>query len=146
MGYLSVKYTDWSGERSSVNVPILDGALEVDRQALEDALAGMTVGTQGQATFRVETIDTPDDASLPANQFAQRETKWLVSARDNTLGLPVTFEIPTADATLLASGSDMADMTNANVIAFVGAVEALAESRYGNAYTVETIRLVGRNL
>lgn len=146
MGKLTVKFMDYSLERSSAVLPIGNATTDLQRDSIIAALEGITIGTRGQAVFRTEVEDEVDDLAQPASQYAQRETKYLVTYTDDVNGRIGQIEIPTADLTLLASGGDVADATDAAVIAFVGALEAYGETRDGNALSVSSIRHVGRNL
>ena len=141
-----VKYTDASDEVSYVSIPLNDATGGAARATVLATLAGLTIGTQGQANFVTSVEDQVDNLSLPANQFAQRETKWLVTFTDDVNGRIGQFEIPTADLSLLTVGSDQIDYTDQAVIDFIAAIDANGVSRDGNAITVATIEHVGRNL
>jgi hypothetical protein len=86
----------------------------------------------------------------PADPFAQREWKWLVTYIGAVSGKRFQIEIPTADPSNghKVAGSDLADLTNADWVAFITAFEAFAKSpdNPAEAVTVESARLVGRNL
>lgn len=146
MGYLNVKFMDYSLERSSARIPIANGTAEVDRDAIIAALVGITIGTRGEVNFTTVVQDEVDNLTPPASQFAQRESKWLVTYTDDVNGDIGQFEIPTADLLVLAPGGDVADTGNAQVAAFITALNTHGVSRDGNAITVSSIRHVGRNL
>lgn len=83
---------------------------------------------------------------VPADVNAQRERKWLVQYQDDTTFALYRVEIPTAEFTgRLQPLSDLADLTQTEMAAFVTAFEQLARSPEGNAVTVLQIRAVGRS-
>lgn len=115
--------------------------------ALRTAIEGITLGVVQQEQWigdRTVLSNTP-----PTNPFAQREMKWLVTYTGDTSGKIFTLEIPTADLTgRLIEDTDLADMTNTEVAAFVTAFEDIARTPDDDTetVTVQNIRFVGRNL
>lgn len=88
-----------------------------------------------------------DAATLPASGWAQREIKAQFTFRDTVTAETGTFEIPTFDAgTFAESGTDVLDLEEIGLAAFVAAVEANAVSRQGNAIEIVSARIVGRNI
>lgn len=146
MGKFTMRYTDYDGERSGVTIPIANDPDPGDISSLIAALAGMTIGTQGEALSYVITREQEDDKTRPASPFAQRETKWLVSYQDTVNGRAGQFEIPTADLLVLADGGKVADPAHPNVVSLIGILETVMESKDGNPITVVEIRHVGRNI
>lgn len=111
---------------------------------LRDAIDGVSIGNLGETAI---THFVSDGGGAPAaSPLAQRENKWLVSCRETSAGFnPVTFTIPAADLTLLATdGENMAD--GAPKAALVAAVEAFVLSNDGVAVNVESIKFRGRTL
>lgn len=85
--------------------------------------------------------------TAPTDPYAQRELKWLVNYRDNTTLKQYQIEIPGADLTgNLLAGTDQADLASTDWAAWVTAFEAGAVSPDGNAVTVLSAYVVGRNL
>jgi len=146
MGTERVKITDASNEVSYANLPMGDTVLLANRLTSITALEGVIIGTRGQANFVLNTEDAIDDISIPANAYAQRELKWLVRYQDDVNGESGSFEIPCPNLTLRAVGTDFADLTNAAVIAFAAYVNTYGVSRDGNAITMVSMEVVGRNL
>ena len=146
MGKFTMRYTDYDGERSSVTIPIVNNPALGDISTLISSLAGVTIGTQGEALSYVITQEQGDDKARPASPFAQRETKWLVTYQDTVNGRSGQFEIPTADLLVLADGGKVADPADANVIALTGILETVMESKDGNPVSIVEYRHVGRNL
>lgn len=146
-------FLDYSNEKS--NVRIYNGAITpaslagylTEFGALRTALDGITLGTIHKEAWIGD--DTLLSNSLPASPLAQRELKWLVTYRDTTSQNLYTITIPTADPTgRLVPGTDLADLTEAGMAAFVTAFEQTARSPEADTHNVEvmTIRLVGRNI
>lgn len=115
--------------------------------ALAAAIQGVTTGAQAN-DMRVYS-ETPA-VGTPADQWSQREIKWLVSMYDATAGKRCRVEIPTADLALLDATSDdpnvrrSLDLTAGAGLALKDAIEAYHKP-FGNAVTVESVIVVGRN-
>lgn len=159
----SITFMDYDREISTMQVNTgnitaisLPGTL-TQWGALRTALAGITNGTisaESLNVFNTRLSNTP-----PAATDAQRERKWLVSYEDATaffdapvnaipneaFGRKYTVEIPCAYyfGHLLAH-TDQADLSNADIAAFVTAFEALCKSPAGGAVNVLQITAVGR--
>lgn len=149
-GRYNLSYLDYGGERSTFGVwlPTLNAANIAAQTTL--------LGTLKTATDAI-VLGNPSNYSIIASQvdlsgapagsvYAQRENKWLVSFTDDVSGASGTTTIPTADLTKLAANSDLADMADSDIIAFIAAFEAVAQSNTGHAVTVNKMRFVGRNL
>lgn len=111
------------------------------------------------AEWRFKVV-TPGASTPPSNAEAQIEKGWLVHYVDNSpfldpgtdlvpnpgYGEPFTMTWYTADYTgHLVLNTDLADLTNADVIAFVDAFEDLYVSPYGGVVVVTSIEVVGVN-
>lgn len=150
---LARQYRDFSNELSTtrIYVPAMTAlsiaSILTEMAAYETALDAVTLGVASES---VVTLDrTILSAALPTNVFAQRELKWLVHYHSNTLNHKFTLEIPTADPTgRLVAGTDLADMTNAQWIAYKAAFEVVgvAPDDDTDQVTIDFIELVGRNL
>jgi hypothetical protein len=149
MGKWNYGIIDHDSEGSNVGVNIADlnagniAASLVELAALRDAIDAVILGTPRTEQVIASTADIAGVA--PANGFAQRETKWLVSGVD-TQGLSSTLEIPTANLALLPNGSGVLDIGAGVGLALATALNAVWLSRAGNAVTVSRIIHVGRNL
>jgi len=144
---------DASGEYSPFKVPInnLTGANYATNlgliTALQNALLAITLGNIASRAIAAEQTDINDTAV--ANQFAQRELKALVVYEGDTSGIKYTIEIPTFDPTgRMIAGTDLIDLTDTEVAAFVAAFEAIARTPNSDTETVTVLemRLVGRNV
>jgi hypothetical protein len=160
---------DYSGEQSTTQIHVQDittlnyGATSTDANEIKAAMAAITLGELRRVNLVKTYAESLADVTDPE---AQREAKWLVTYRDtlafldsptNLLSNPgylktFTFEIPCADFSKLLPNSDQADMSDADIAAFVTEFEANARSPYNNASTATSgwvkvldIRLVGRN-
>lgn len=149
---LTLSYIDHDGETSSVTALGADAtagtfaALNTAFDDLRDAIDAVTLLTRTKDERAMSVTESA--ANLPANGFAQREIKWLVSFTDNVN--PVgdgSFEIPGADLSLLVAGSDEMN-TGAGTPGeeLVNQLELTRKSRLGNAITVSKIVHVGRNI
>ena len=151
MSTFSTKILDYSRETSSFTVPIDPAAVPAASAltALYNAQANMTIGTQDDGILNVKNVNNSGSVATPANEYAQREMKYIVSFASNNTGEQYTRELPCPDLTLMAAGTDLLDLTNATVAAFVTAFEAVASIEEGltpSAVTVTSIKLVGRNI
>lgn len=159
----SFTFLDYDREVSSMQVNTGDitaltiaGAL-TQWGSLRNALAGITLGTISNEALNV--FNTRLSNSVPADESAQRERKWLVTYEDATqffdapvnaipnagYGKKFSVEIPTADYDgKLLTNTDQADLTNTDIAAFVDAFEDLCKSPYGGAVNVLQMTAVGR--
>lgn len=144
---------DASGEKS--NTTVYNGAITPASLAgfltefgqLRDAIDAITLGTIHKEAWVGDS--TVLSQTLPTNQFAQRELKWLVRYRGNTSNKIFTLTIPTADPTgRLVAGTDRADLTNAQIANFVTEFQGFARTPDSDTETVTVldITLVGRNI
>jgi len=153
MPYSLFTLKDFSDENSTVKIH--NGAITAVSIAgfltafggMRTALEAITLGTMAQEQWIGDL--TLLSNTLPTNPFAQRELKWLVRYHGDTTGKKFQLEIPTADPTdRLVAGTDLADLTETDMAAFVTAFEAFARTPDSDTETVtiDQIVLVGRNL
>lgn len=145
-------YLDNSNEKSAVRIyngPINAGTYAgyvTAYGALETALSAITLGTLAQRS--VNTSTTIVSQTAPSDENAQRERKWLVTYQGDTSLKKFQMEIPTADlsGTHLLPNTDLADLTDADIAAFVTAFETIARSPDSESETVTVLsmRHVGR--
>lgn len=149
MGKWNLGIIDHDSEGSSVGVNIADlnagniAAALVELATLRDAVEAVILGTLRSEQVIASTAEIAGVA--PANGFAQRETKWLVSGVDSA-GLATTLEIPTANLNLLPGGTGVLDISAGVGLALKNALDAVWVSRAGNPVTVSRIIHVGRNI
>jgi hypothetical protein len=144
---------DASGEKSSAT--IYNGAITQVSLAgfltafgnLRNAIDAITLGTIHKELWVGDSTVLSQVA--PTNEFAQRELKWLVRYRGNLTNKIFTLTIPTADPVgRLVAGTDRADLTNAQIQAFVNEFHGFARTPDSDQETVTVldITLVGRNI
>lgn len=144
-----------TGEVTAVSLP----GLLTEVGALRSAIEGITLGVVASESLTV--FDTQLSSTPPSDPHAQVERAWLVRYTDNQqfFDPPInaipnegyqqvfTVTIPTADiaaAGRLVPGTDLANLTEAGMAAFVSAFETTARSPYGGTVNVLEIRHVGR--
>jgi len=144
------RITDYSAESSNFRVAGVDvSSANYDAQqtqviALSNAVEGIIIGQLAERAF-TSSVAQPDTVA-PTDPFAQRELKWLVTYTDDTTGDLQQVEIATPDLALLVAGSDLMNVAAGAGATFVTAFEAFVRSADGNAVSVVSIRLVGRNI
>ena len=144
-----VTVVDYDTEKSNSNfrgVPVTSANYDAQvalADAIVSAIDGVSIAEIDNHDFTSRATDLAP--TPPTNQFAQRETKWLVSMID-TSGNPSNVEIGGADLGLLTGGSDELDLSAGAGLALKDAIEAYHRSLQGNTVTVQTVRHVGRNL
>jgi len=83
----------------------------------------------------------------PTDPDAQRERKFLVFYEGTTSFSQYNFEMGTADLTLadlMIPGTDMVDLTQTQIAAWVTAFEAIGKTPYQEAVNVTGIQAVGK--
>ena len=144
---LTVSMVDRSGEPTSFSIPtseanVVAGFSDVLWDPMQTALAALIDGQiqrwSGTFTTRVSNV-TPASAG-------QREQKFLVSYQDDVTLAKYSFELPCRKVSLDPPlNTDEYVLTAAPFAAFVAALEGYALSPDGNAITVTSIRLMGKN-
>lgn len=150
-GEAEITYLDFSNEKSrfKVNSAVLNaGNIAAQITAFGNLITATNAIVLGSiAATKLHAVDTVYSAVLPTDVNAQRERKWLVRFQDDVNLRIGGTTIPTADYTgRLLPGTDLADLTDTDIAAFVTEFEAFAKSPDGNAVTVLQMVAVGRNL
>src|SRR6185503_11271843 len=114
--------------------------------ALRTALTSIITGVVQKEKWVGD--DTVLSNTPPTDQNAQIELKWLLTYEGATTKKKFRQEIPTPDTTKLVPGTDLADMTDTDIAAYVTAFETIAKSPDDDAEGVNVLdmRLVGRNI
>lgn len=147
---LKLSFVDHDDEKSNVafNMPDVNAgnftAQDTAMDTVRNAVEGVLITNLAKEERVFEVVDT--GAGLPANGFAQRETKWLVSYQDDVTGKKSTRELPGADLALLVSNEQVMEIASGAGQTLVTALEAEIISDEGNAITVLKITHVGRNI
>lgn len=149
--YGSFSILDYSEEISSfrfnfgaITAISLPGFL-TDFGALRTALGNIITGTiQKEAWTGDSTVlsNVP-----PADPNAQVELKFLLSYEGDTSKKKFRSEIPTPDTSKILPGTDEVDMADADIAAYVTALETIGRSPDSDTETITVLgmRLVGRN-
>lgn len=139
-------WIDFDGDTRQFTLPIVDAnaathdARQTEVTALEDALEAVSHLALTRTDFIIERTDT--GAGKPAEQAAQVNIEWKITYVDDVTGDVETVRVGGADLTLagvLLPGSNVADLTQAQMAALVTAFEALVLSSAGNAVSVQQI-------
>lgn len=129
----------WTATLTAANFTAQTGLIS----ALYTAALDITLGSQsGTRVLAVSTASAVENT----NPLAQRENKWLVRYHDAN-GTKFTLEIPTADLSLLDTGTEFLNLADGGPIAaFVTAFEAVVKSPDDPslAVTLDSIQFVGR--
>lgn len=146
--YISVNDASGESSKASLRLPTLTAAnfdaTVALSTAFRTAVDAVTRGWAYRDTIGITNNLGANIASTDPN--AHRELKWLVTMNDSVTFQSLSMEIPTADSTLTLGASDNADMTHADIVALVDAIQAGHRSMAGNTVVVTNIKLVGRNL
>lgn len=151
---VSMGMIDHSGERTAFNFNL--PGIETDGSNFDTLFAPATGSydvlkatailltklnlTKSTASIVVET----SVGSLPAAASAQRETAARFTYVDNVTAQKYRFDIPSPVDAIIQTGTDVIDLGNALVAAFVADFESQCVSPLGNPVTVVGARLVGR--
>lgn len=158
---------DYDGEtaRTSINIgPITAVNFTAKRAAIDAVKAALVAGAQpfilGELRKTNITESFSESADNVTNVYARRETKWLVTFRDNTqyfdvgntisnpgFGETFNMEYPTGNPNLTVAGGELLDETVTEVQNLITAWEAVVNSPTGgNECLFVRAKLVGRNL
>lgn len=149
--YGSLTYVDYSDEKSSfqfnfgaITAISLPGFL-TQFGAFRNATNAITLGELVSDQWVGD--QTKYNNAPPTNVNAQRERKFLVTYEDVTTFALYRLEIPTADLTgRMIPDTDLVDLTNTQIAAWITAFEAMCKSPEGNDVNVVRIQAVGRNI
>lgn len=152
-GDVTFVFNDFSDEKSSSSLQARDATaanydtIITELGTLQTAIVAMSTADLHRRIYNAQVVEVAE--TTPADPYAQRERKWLVSMADAS-GNRATLEIPAADlddATVLQAGTDKANMAHADWVAFAAAVDGIFEHRAsGLTLTVIDAILVGRNI
>lgn len=108
-------------------------------------LGNIIKGILGKEQLVMDSTVLSND--VPVDSTAQVELKFQFSYEGNTSKKKYRFEVATPDTDKLVPGTDLVDMTDTDVAAFVTAVETLAKTPDDDTegITILSGRLVGRN-
>lgn len=139
-------WIDFDGDTRQFTLPIADAdaathdARLAEVVALEDSIEAISELNLTRTDFIIERDDT--GAGKPSVQAAQVNIEWKVIYVDDTTGALETLRIGGAKLTLadvLLPGSNVADLSQTEMAAFVTAFEALVLSDAGNAVSIQQV-------
>jgi len=147
----SLQFIDYSKEKSGMDfnfgpiTALTIAAFLSQFGAFRTATEALSLGNLVSDSWTGDT--TTYNVAPPTDENAQRERKWRVRYQD-TVNLAIyKIEIPCANIVgQLQAGTDNADLTTAEWVAWIAAFEALAKSPEGNTVNVLDAIKVGRNL
>lgn len=153
---MNMTWLDFSNEKTRSKMYLSDvaadgsnwGALADQVTGAHDvvktAIAAITRLNHVTTTFSIEVEQSVP--SVPADAMAQREFAIRWQYVDNVNGHYGSFHTYGPIDALLQSGTDTIDLvSNVAAAGFVAIVEPILVSRDGNAITIVSARLVGRN-
>lgn len=152
----SFTWYDYDGEKSTMQVNTVEiteltlAAQVTALGALRAAMNDITLAVVSKSSVQDNLWDTK---VVPTDQFAQRETKWVIIAQDSAGNLFKANEIPTADLSLLEAGSKyiikngVVSVSDPDgfVADFKAAYEAVAVTQTGLSMTIMDMYQAGRN-
>lgn len=149
--YGSFTFKDYSRELSSMSFHF-DAVTAVSIAGFLTAYGAFRTATQALSLGALVADSWTGDrtkysAVPPSDVNAQRERKFQFTYEDDTTLTPYQIEIPVAEFTgRLIADTDLVDLTETDVAAWITAFEALCQSPENNEITVIEGRAVGRNL
>lgn len=148
-GTLSVR--DYSDETSTTRVnfgavtAVSIGGLLTQWGNLRTAMGNIILGVIGKEQLVMDSTVLSNDQ--PAASEAQVELKFQFTYEGDTSKKKFRIEVPTPDTDKVLPGTDIVDLTDTDVAAFVTAFEAIGRSPDSDTETITVLdaRLVGRN-
>ena len=168
----NIMIEDFNGETSTVNINLQDmdalgtayGTITQDMDEIKDGVIALIRGVVRDTGVSFKYLESGDDVD---DVEAAREGKWLVTYIDNTpflftgntspnpgYGRRFSFEIPTANRTLLPLNKDELDLADPDIAAAVALIEPNIRSPYNRSASggivpvnvIVSIKYVGRNV
>jgi hypothetical protein len=155
VSFYTLSVVDYTKERSSVNIPVTTltagniVAQQTSMSALRAAIQALILGLQVQESVVYNRVNLGAPGLGAATKQAQRENKWLIRYYDAVDFTQYSFEIPTADLSLLPTASDHVNLVAPVAgpwTAFKTALESVMVSPNGNAIVATEAIFVGRNI
>lgn len=109
------------------------------------ALGNIILGVLGREQLVMD--NTVLSNASPVDSNAQVELKFLFTYEGDTSKKKYRFEVPTPDTSKVIAGTDIVDITDTDVAAFITATETLGRTPDDDTETITILdaRLVGRN-
>lgn len=143
--FVSASYADASNELSNVSFYVDGASADTASAAITAAMDNVSSGIRRKTDIVLPYVFSN---AVPTSAYANRETKMLVSYEDTTTfkRYTLTIPMPNLGTVLRLPNTDLFDMSDEPLAAFITAFEANALSQDGNAVNVLSCKLVGRNI
>jgi hypothetical protein len=150
--YGTVTVRDYSDETSTTRLnfgavtAVSIGGLLTEWGNWRTALGNIILGVIGKETLVMDSTTLSNES--PSVSEAQVELKFMFTYEGDTSKKKFRFEVPTPDTSKVLPGTDIVDLTDTDVAAFITATEALGRSPDSDQETITVLdaRLVGRNI
>lgn len=130
---------------TSTRHAIISGASDPQIQTLTDTWDAIILGASLKAVKTEDSVIDVGSQVPPADELANRGSKWLVRAQDSTTGKIFNHELGTGDFSQLPSPtSDFLDLTAGVGLALKNAFDAIYESPEGNTGVMLSVQQVTR--
>lgn len=143
--YVTASYADRSNEISTASFYVDGASADTASAAITAAMDNISVGIRR----RTDIVDPyAFSNATPTSTIANRESKMLVSYEDTVTfkRYVMTVPMPNLTSMLILAGTDLFDMTDEPLAAFITAFEANAKTQDGNPVNVLSCKVVGRNI
>lgn len=149
--YGTVTVRDYSSETSTTRLnfgavtAVSIAGLLTQWGSWKTALGNIILGVLGKETLVMDSTVLDNDS--PTASDAQVELKFLFTYEGDTSKKKFRFEVPTPDTSKVLPGTDIVDITDSDIAAFITATETLGRSPDSDTETITVLdaRLVGRN-
>lgn len=108
-------------------------------------ISALTIGNHRGRNVTAAII-SDGDVVPPADPYAQRERKAMVTMLDSVNGKYFRHEIPCFGSVGVEPGTDLIDKDAVAWAAYIAFIEANCLSPYGNPFTVTRVKHVGRSV
>lgn len=150
--YGTVSVRDYSDETSTTKLhfgavtAISIAGLLTQWGNFKTAMGNIILGVIGREQLVMDNTVLSNDS--PTDSNAQVELKFMFTYEGDTSKKKFRFEVPTPDTSKVLPGTDIVDITDTDVAAFITAAEALGRSPDSDTetITITDVRLVGRNI
>ncbi len=144
MTVLTVSMIDEQANPTSTRLRVADAITDPQAQAIADAIAALSLGSDPRAVVTVPNIVDAGSAVIPTDPMSRVGNKWLYRLQDDTTGNIYTNEIGCADNDALPTGNDFLDLSAGLGQALATAIDAAWESPAGNSGSLLSVQQVNR--
>ena len=130
---------------TSISVRVDDAISDANLTVLFNAFDGVSIGAFGQSILKSEVEKDAGPGGASADNSATVKLKYLCRAVDNVTLEKFEREIPAPNHALLTANSDFVDLGAGDGLAFKTDWDANIKSNDGNASTLQSVELRGRN-